>query len=91
MLSKEELEELKVCEKTDHCYECSFYKTGRIYDKECQLRNPHENISRLVIIETALQLLNRAEKSEQLLRDVLVSGNVKSCEKAIREVLEGGD
>lgn len=61
--------------------------------KECGMSDFYGGYSAVtcmkLVANDALQLLSRVEKLEQLLRDVLASGNVKSCEREIREVLEG--
>lgn len=73
MLSKQNLEDVVKCESC-RCKQCSML---------------HKSCNSSDIAQTALQLLNRVETAETILRDILSSGNVKSCEREIREFLEG--
>lgn len=43
-----------------------------------------------IAAQTALQLLERVETAETILRDILQSGNVTACRKEIEEFLEEG-
>lgn len=81
MYNKIDLKMFKKCQNTILCKGCRLLED----DDTCVLE---PKLDEGILTDTALQLTERVEKLEQLLRDVLVSGNIKSCERAIREFLK---
>jgi len=81
MLSKEQLKEACKC-RDKLCYQC-------LLKNICKNQVPAICVAKTA--QTALYLLNRLETAETILRDVLASGNVKSCEKEIEGFLREAD
>jgi hypothetical protein len=79
MLNKKQLEDFRNCLSFDSCNKCSFQKTGF----DCAGDG--------AIVDYALELLNRLETAETILRDVLASGNIASCRKEIEGFLREGN
>jgi len=75
MLSKDEITKIKLACESGSCINCPLFL----------------NNCTAILPGTTLHILERLETAETILRDVLASGNVKSCEKEIEGFLREGN